>query len=72
MGSETETETETEVKANFAIMSRLKLNLPVWISSCEEAAANLNDLGFYKEANSLEGQATAYWAVKTFLEENKV
>lgn len=52
------------------VISRLKLNLDIWIDSCEKASGNLNDMGHYKESKSLEGQATAYWAVKTFLDVN--
>jgi hypothetical protein len=63
-------ETKVPTLSKTAVISRLKLNLDIWIDSCEKASGNLNDIGFYKEAKSIEGQATAYWVVKTFLEEN--
>lgn len=53
-----------------AVISRLKLNLDKWIDSCENAAGDFRDIGHAKEAQNFEGQATAYWAVKSYLELN--
>ena len=52
------------------VISRLKDDLDKWIDGCEKAAGNLRDIGHSKEAQNFEGQATAYWAVKNYLDVN--
>lgn len=52
------------------VISRLKTDLDKWIDGCEKAAGNLQDIGHDKEAQNFDGQATAYWAVKNYLEVN--
>lgn len=55
-----------------AIINQLKTNLERWISSCETCAGHMVEIGHDDQAKNFEGQATAYWAVKTFLEENNL
>ena len=52
------------------VISRLKTDLDNWIDGCEKAAGNLRDIGHFKEAQNFDGQATAYWAVKNYLDVN--
>ena len=52
------------------VISRLKTELDKWIDGSEKAAGNLRDIGHDKEAQNFDGQATAYWAVKNYLEVN--
>jgi hypothetical protein len=51
-----------------AVISRLKTDLDNWIDGCEKAAGNLRDIGHFKDAQKFDGQATAYWAVKNYLD----
>ena len=52
------------------VINRLKTDLDKWIDGCEKAAGNLRDIGHGKEAQNFDGQATAYWAVKNYLDVN--
>ena len=52
------------------VISRLKTDLDKWIDGCEKAAGNLRDIGHGKEAQNFDGKATAYWAVKNYLDVN--
>ena len=52
------------------VISRLKTDLDKWIDSCEKASGNLRDIGHDREAQNFDGQATAYWAVKNYLDVN--
>lgn len=52
------------------VISCLKTDLDKWIDGCEKASGNLQDIGHDKEAQNFDGQATAYWAVKNYLEVN--
>jgi len=67
--------TDKEIKENdnlpiFSVINRLKTDLDKWIDDCEKAAGNLRDIGHAKEAQNFDGQATAYWAVKNYLDVN--
>jgi len=67
------TDKETKDNGNlpiFSVISRLKTDLDKWIDGSEKAAGNLRDIGHSKEAQNFDGQATAYWAVKNYLEVN--
>ena len=52
------------------VISRLKTDLDNWIDGCEKAAGNLRDVGHAKDAQHFDGQATAYRAVKNYLDVN--
>ena len=52
------------------VISRLKTDLDNWIDGCEKAAGNLRDIGHFKDAQNFDGQATAYLAVKNYLDVN--
>lgn len=52
------------------VISRLKEDLDKWIDGSEKAAGNFRDIGHDKEAQNFDGQATAYWAVKNYLNVN--
>lgn len=52
------------------VISRLKIDLDRWIDGCEKTSGNLSDIGHTKEAENFNGQATAYWAIKNYLEVN--
>ena len=61
---------ETQQLNIAGVISRLKTDLDKWIDSCEKAAGNLRDIGHGKDAQNFDGQATAYWAVKNYLDVN--
>ena len=63
-------ETEQEQLRIAAVISRLKTDLDKWIDGSEKASGNLRDIGHDKEAQNFDGQATAYWVVKNYLEVN--
>ena len=64
------TDKRNEQCAISVVISRLKTELDKWIDGSEKAAGNLRDIGHDKEAQNFDGQATAYWAVKNYLEVN--
>lgn len=67
------TDKDTKENGNlpiFSVISRLKEDLDKWIDGSEKAAGNLRDIGHYKEAQNFDGQATAYWVVKNYLDVN--
>ena len=64
------TDKRNEQCAIPVVISRLKTELDKWIDGSEKAAGNLRDIGHDKEAQNFDGQATAYWAVKNYLDVN--
>ena len=67
------TDKETKENGNlpiFSVISCLKADLDRWIDGSEKAAGNLRDIGHPTEAQNFDGQATAYWVVKNYLEMN--
>lgn len=59
-----------ELLVMLDVITRLKIDLDRWISGCEKSSFELRDMGHNKEAENLDGQATAYWVVKNYLEVN--
>jgi hypothetical protein len=62
--------TETHQLNIAGVIIRLKTDLDKWIDGCEKTAGNLRDIGHAKDAQHFDGQATAYWAVKNYLDVN--
>ena len=54
------------------LLDNLRITLDMWATNAEKIAVTLRQTGYPNEAQSFEGQATAYWAVKNYLEVNSL
>ena len=52
------------------LLDNLKITVESWFNNAEKIAVTLSEKGYEEEARTFEGQATAYWTVKTYLEVN--